>query len=516
MSPTALDEETTKRRASSSTKESDKSDSKTKKKKANKTPINQYFNLSSNVRSTTQTEAIGTKPPPKEEDTEEETRIPPEVLQPFSLLLLSQFLLFLGVGAVIPSIPLYGQSIGLSGQANGIVISAPAVALLLVSRLAGEYADTGRKGAMMGGMALIAVSDLGTALSNGLGPLVLARLGLGLGRGYAEAGERGMLTDLANRAPNLRGRALALQQACTALGIALGAPLGGLVVERYGVRSSFLCVTAAALVALGTYSILPETVVGRDSNGMESGSTSKEDVIQTNDNEADWVELLKTSSTWRTLAVAQIGVSFGFACKISVIPILANSYLGGATGAGLLISAAGLAGLVGAPLGGFLADKAGSRVAAAVAGTAGGASLALVPLGLSFKGMETSMPAAAEALNSSSANFWQSILTGLGGPEATAFTLLVLLWSVGTSAQGPALTALAQENAPLGSEATALGLPRAVGDGTYIVAPLILGLVTDKLGESVPGISCTIAGCAICVGSIALFLFASEENMDEK
>jgi len=511
MSPTTLDED-------EKTKTASKNDESPSNKKKKKNLIDRYFNTNSYVRSTTQTEAIGRKQSPTESE-EAETNIPPEVLRPFSLLLLSQFILFIGVGAVIPTIPLYGQSIGLSGSSNGIVISAPAVALLLVSRVAGEYADIGRKGAMIGGMACIAVSDVGTALSNSLATLVLARLGLGLGRGFAEAGERGMLTDLANKTPRLRGRALALQQACVALGIALGAPLGGMVVEEYGARSAFLCVSAAAVVALGMYSMLPETVV-KDMGQQEDAESAGPELFSdsaTNNDEADWTKLLQTSSTWRSLAVAQSGTSFGFACKIAIIPILANTYLGGATGAGLLLSAAGLAGLVGAPLGGFLTDKAGSRVAAAVAGAASGISLAFIPVGLSLKGMETTsmdvngLPSLAEGLPSSS-NFWQSILTGLGGPQATAFTLLVLLWSVGASAQGPALTALAQEKAPIGSEATALGLPRAVGDGTYIVAPLILGYFSDQMGDSVPGISCTIAGGAICLGSIALFLLSSEED----
>ena len=43
-----------------------------------------------------------------------------------------------------------------------------------------------------------------------------------------------MLADLAARAPALRGRALGAQQAAAALGIAIGAPLGGVVSEAYG------------------------------------------------------------------------------------------------------------------------------------------------------------------------------------------------------------------------------------------------------------------------------------------
>ena len=120
----------------------------------------------------------------------------------------------------------------------------------MVSKVSGEFADKARRPAMVGGMAAIALSDVGTALATGLPTLVLARLGLGLGRGYAEAGERGMLADLAGAAPKLRGRALAVQQAAVGLGIALGAPAGGIVVDVYGPRASFLCVSAAALVAL--------------------------------------------------------------------------------------------------------------------------------------------------------------------------------------------------------------------------------------------------------------------------
>ena len=91
-----------------------------------------------------------------------------KVTSSLGLLLFSQFLLFIGVGAVIPSIPLYGKELGFSGAANGIVISAPAVALLLLAKFGGNFADKKRKPAMIIGMAIIAISDLGTALCQNL------------------------------------------------------------------------------------------------------------------------------------------------------------------------------------------------------------------------------------------------------------------------------------------------------------------------------------------------------------
>ena len=210
-----------------------------------------------------------------------------------------------------------------------------------------------------------------------------------------------------------------------------------------------------------------------------------------------------TSSTWRSLALAQSGASFGFACKISIVPILADQYLSGPAGAGLLLSAAGLAGLVGAPLGGLLADRSGPRLAAAIAGVLGGLSLAFIPIAFS----QTKLIESWTLMDN-------TIFAGLGNPEAAAsFVLLVLFWSVGASAQGPALTALAQEKAPVGNEASALGLPRFVGDGTYIVAPLIMGYFCD-LVKDIPGIGCTIAGSAIMLGSLTLLFVDPLEDSD--
>lgn len=391
------------------------------------------------------------------------------VTRPLLLLLASQLLLFIGVGAVIPSIPLYGKELGFSSSANGLVISAPAVALLAVSQWSGQYADRARKPAMMAGMALIAVADAGTALAPNLSTLVVARLALGAGRGISESGERGLLADLAKQIPAFRGRALATQQAVTAVGIALGAPLGGVVVEQFGARAAFLCVTAAALVALAMYAFLPETVPQTQQqenksinttilfNRKKLSSAPTATATTQSSPSPDWADFWRQNK-WKGLVFCQSGTSFGFACKIASIPVLAAEYLpGGAIGAGALVSAAGLSGLVGAPLGGWLTDRAGATTTVILSGIVSAISLLLVPLAL---GMDSTL--------SSSSMDMSITLPGhvvLQGP-ALNFSLLVLGWSTGAAAQGPGLTALAQEQAPNGFEATAMALPRAAGDGT--------------------------------------------------
>ena len=82
-----------------------------------------------------------------------------------AILLLAQLVLFTGVGAVIPTIALYGKAMGLVDYQCRAV--APAVAALL-AQPAGGFADIAQP-AMLGGSADRGL-DLGTAAANGLAP----------------------------------------------------------------------------------------------------------------------------------------------------------------------------------------------------------------------------------------------------------------------------------------------------------------------------------------------------------
>ena len=108
--------------------------------------------------------------------------VPAEVARPIGVILAGQFVLYIGVGAIIPTLPLYAKAIGLSSALGGVIISAPALALLLLARPAGGFADQARKPAMVGGLGLVAVADLGTSVAGSLATIVIARLGLGAGR----------------------------------------------------------------------------------------------------------------------------------------------------------------------------------------------------------------------------------------------------------------------------------------------------------------------------------------------
>ena len=83
------------------------------------------------------------------------------------------------------------------------MIAAPSAAMLALANPAGRFADDraagGRRRAMRGGMALIALADVGTAAAGSLASLVAARLALGAGRVVSETGWWGGRRDTSRR-----------------------------------------------------------------------------------------------------------------------------------------------------------------------------------------------------------------------------------------------------------------------------------------------------------------------------
>ena len=316
--------------------------------------------------------------------------------EPFLVFLVGQALIFLGVGAIGPGLTLFGQSLGLDARATGAVISAPALAMLVLTPIAGRTADrVGRKPLILGGLSLVALGDLATGSCAGLSfpephrmllgaplGLILAllsgRLVLGAGRGVAESAERAFVADLCARVPDLRGRVLAVQQAVTVLGLAVGPVLGGIATERLGPGAPFFGVaTAAALAAVLYGLLLPETGggTGRAPPPGESGAkvavaltpvaASAATTLDAETPEAEgleeeslWWQLLRSPSQ-RVLLTLSASNALGLVTKITVVPMLLASpqFASSARDIGALFSGVAFIGLGSATVGGWVADR---------------------------------------------------------------------------------------------------------------------------------------------------------------
>jgi len=75
------------------------------------------------------------------------------------ILLINLFIAFLGIGLVIPVLPTIMNELHLSGSVVGNLVAAFALAQLLVSPIAGRWADTfGRKKMIVIGLIIFSIS----------------------------------------------------------------------------------------------------------------------------------------------------------------------------------------------------------------------------------------------------------------------------------------------------------------------------------------------------------------------
>lgn len=174
-----------------------------------------------------------------------------------------------GLAGLLPTLPLFIESLGASGQQIGIVMASFAVGLLVarptLSRLADER---GRKFVMLIGLAAIAIAPFGYLLVQTL-PHAISRITIG---DFTFAIDFSMLAIMLIRAfhglsiaafvvaysalvvdvspPANRGELIGYMSLVNPVGMALGPALGGFLYEGTGFSGAFLCMGILGLVGL--------------------------------------------------------------------------------------------------------------------------------------------------------------------------------------------------------------------------------------------------------------------------
>jgi MFS family permease len=127
------------------------------------------------------------------------------------------------------------------------MISIHIVGMYGLVLVVGDLIDRfGRRRALVGGLALMTVSNAALVWFGGVGGMSLALLGLGLGWNFSYVAATTELVSLTS--PSERGRLVGFSDLCASLTAAVLALLGGLVYSGYGVVA--LALSAAALAAL--------------------------------------------------------------------------------------------------------------------------------------------------------------------------------------------------------------------------------------------------------------------------
>ena len=105
----------------------------------------------------------------------------------------------LGFGAVVPVLPLYARSFGVSTSAIGLSIGVYGLARMLVSAPAAQISDRlGRRHALALGGLVTALGNLWCGLAGSYPEFVLARFLAGAGAGLIVTTRRIVLADIAS------------------------------------------------------------------------------------------------------------------------------------------------------------------------------------------------------------------------------------------------------------------------------------------------------------------------------
>lgn len=174
------------------------------------------------------------------------------------LLMLNIFLIFMGIGLVVPIMPTYMDVLHISGSIVGLLVAAFSFTQLIFSPLAGRLSDTwGRKRIIVIGMLIFSISELIFGLSNTPFFLFASRMLGGIGAALIMPAVMAYTADVTTGEE--RGKGMGFINAAITTGFIIGPGIGGFIAE-YGIRVPFYAAAVAgAVAAIVTIIVLPDS-----------------------------------------------------------------------------------------------------------------------------------------------------------------------------------------------------------------------------------------------------------------
>ncbi|QCR32351.1 MFS transporter [Lysinibacillus sp. SGAir0095] len=165
-----------------------------------------------------------------------------------AILLGNLFIAFLGIGLIIPVLPTIMNELQISGTVVGYLTAAFALTSLVVSPIAGRFADKyGRKIMIILGLATFAVSELLFGLGKSVEVLFISRILGGISGAFIMPAVMAYIADITTF--DTRPKALGYMSAAISTGFIIGPGVGGFLAE-IGTRVPFY--SAAVLGAVAT------------------------------------------------------------------------------------------------------------------------------------------------------------------------------------------------------------------------------------------------------------------------
>jgi MFS family permease len=154
------------------------------------------------------------------------TSLEPQQRRSLSILFVTGLLFWAGIGILLPTLPPYLQSIGMSNRDLGITMGAFAIGLLTVRPIVGKWADTrGRKFVLLIGTVVATIAPMGYLAFSSMPLLMLVRAFHGVSIAAFATAYSTLVVDLSP--VEKRGEIIGYMSLVNPIGIALGPAIGG-------------------------------------------------------------------------------------------------------------------------------------------------------------------------------------------------------------------------------------------------------------------------------------------------
>lgn len=168
-------------------------------------------------------------------------------------VLVNLFIVFLGMGLIIPVMPTLMREMSLEGSTMGYLVAAFAFAQLLVSPIAGRWVDSiGRKKMIVIGMFIFGVSEMLFGLGQDVKVLYMSRILGGISAAFIMPAVTAFVADVTSLRD--RPKAMGYVAAAISAGFIIGPGIGGFLAE-YGTRLPFFVAAVLGLIG-GVFSLV--------------------------------------------------------------------------------------------------------------------------------------------------------------------------------------------------------------------------------------------------------------------
>lgn len=177
-------------------------------------------------------------------------------------LLMAMFISLLGLGIVIPLLPVYAEDLGASGLAIGLMVAGFSISRGFLQPFVGGMSDKkGRKQFLIAGLFVYAIVGLLFPLATTVEHLIVIRILHGVGAAMIAPIAMSYVGDLAP--PEEEGRYMGLFNIALFTGIGSGPVLGGIFKDSFGFNSAFYAMSASSAIALALLLVMLPSEAGQ-------------------------------------------------------------------------------------------------------------------------------------------------------------------------------------------------------------------------------------------------------------